>query len=166
MRPRSLKAELRGLPSSARRCPRTRQVGVGLIEVLVALLVLSIAFLGMAAMQAISLSTNNSAMVRSTAIIQAYSIQDAMRADRANAISGIYNGKVTATSCPSSDGTLAGNQLNNWCVALGNSLGKRDSTSGEVSCDSTGCLVTVQFDDSRSGAGGTAIQRVATKGML
>ena len=56
-----------------------------MIEVLVAVLVLSIGFLGMAALQAMSLSTNNSAMARSLATINAYSILDSMRADITNA---------------------------------------------------------------------------------
>ena len=38
--------------------PRVRQAGVGLIEVLVAVLVLSVAFLGVAALQARSLATS------------------------------------------------------------------------------------------------------------
>ena len=69
------------------------QAGVGLIEVLVAVLVLSIGFLGVAALQARSMSTNNSAMVRSMATIASYSILDAMRADLPNAVAGNYNGK-------------------------------------------------------------------------
>ncbi|HER34421.1 MAG TPA: type IV pilus modification protein PilV, partial [Halothiobacillaceae bacterium] len=43
------------------------QVGVGLIEVLIAVLVLSIGFLGMAALQTKALSNNNSAMDRTQA---------------------------------------------------------------------------------------------------
>jgi type IV pilus assembly protein PilV len=145
---------------------KTAQAGVGLIEVLVAVLVLSIAFLGMAILQATSLSTNNSAMARSNATILAYSIQDAMRVDRANAISGVYNKTVTANSCPATDGTLAGYQLNAWCTALGVSLGSQSTTSGTVNCSASGCKVTVQFDDSRSGTGGASAQQVITTDML
>lgn len=152
-------ARLRATPHG-----KKHQAGVSLIEVLVAVLVLSIAFLGMAVLQATSLSTNNSAMARSTATILTYSIQDAMRADRVNAASGVYNKTVTATSCPAADGTLAGFQLNAWCSALAQGLGSQDSTKGTVACDATGCQVTVQFDDSRSGTGDT--QQVTTKGML
>ena len=68
---------------AARRIGRLHaQSGVGLIEVLVAVLVLSIGFLGIAALQAMSLSTNNSDMARSMATIASYSIMDAMRADQ------------------------------------------------------------------------------------
>lgn len=147
------------VPGSGRR-----QAGVSLIEVLVAVLVLSIAFLGMAALQATSLSTNNSSMAHSNATILAYSIQDAMRADRANATSGVYNGTIKASSCPATDGTLAKQQLNYWCTGLVNTLGAQDTTTGTINCTSSQCTVTVQFDDSRSGGGTT--EAITTTGAL
>ena len=149
---------------------RSYQKGVSLIEVMVAVLVLSIAFIGMAALQATSLSTGNSSMARSAATILTYSIQDAMRADRANALNGVYNngGKaIVASSCPATDGTLAKAQINAWCSAMGTSLGAQSTTTGIINCVNSGvCTVTVQFDDSRSGAGGSATQQVTTTGML
>ena len=150
------------------------QSGVGLIEVLIAVLVLSIAFLGIAALQAMSLSTNNSAMARSMATIASYSILDAMRADIASARSGAYNTKVTANACPAgTSGTLASAQIYQWCTSqLGNkSLGAVASTKGEIACNAVGtasadCTITITFDDSRAGAGGTSNQQVVTKAML
>jgi len=146
------------------------QAGVGLIEVLVAVLVLSIGFLGMAALQAMSLSTNNSAMARSMATIDSYSIFDAMRADLSNAVSGAYTKKVFANACPASGTTLASVQLHQWCNQLGLDLGASASTSGDIACTAASgtttayCTVTVQFDDSRSGGGSQ--QQIVTKAML
>lgn len=147
---------------------RMGQKGVGLIEVLIAVLVLSIGFLGMAALQAKSLSTNNSAMSRSMATIASYSILDAMRADRTNALAGAYNGTVTANACPTTTGTLAQSQLGIWCSQqLAQNLGALATTKGTVNCSAIGdCTITVQFDDSRAGAGGSNIQQVITKAML
>ena len=147
---------------------RMGQKGVGLIEVLIAVLVLSIGFLGMAALQAKSLSTNNSAMSRSMATIASYSILDAMRADRTNALAGAYNGTVTANACPTTTGSLAQSQLGNWCTQeLVQNLGALATTTGNVNCSGTGiCTITIQFDDSRAGAGGSNIQQVITKAML
>jgi type IV pilus assembly protein PilV len=149
------------------------QSGVGLIEVLMAVLVLSIAFLGMAALQATSLSTNNSAMARSMATIASYSIMDAMRADIGGARNGAYNTSVTGDACPAASGSLAGFQLNRWCsTELGNkSLGAVASTIGEIACQAAGtasasCTVTITFDDSRAGVGGSKTQKVITKAML
>lgn len=156
-------------------CPRlfSAQSGVGLIEVLVAVLVLSIAFLGIAALQAMSLSTNNSAMARSMATIASYSIIDGMRADLANASSNAYDGTVAANACPAvatTGATLANAQLNQWCTMLGKSLGAVASTTGKVACSAVGksehCTVTIIFDDSRAGVGGTSLQTITTEATL
>jgi type IV pilus assembly protein PilV len=150
---------------------RSTQSGVGLIEVLVAVLVLSIAFLGIAALQAMSMSTNNSAMARSMATISSYSILDAMRADLNTARAGTYNTTVAANACPDpSAGTLASAQLAQWCTQLGQSLGAAATTTGLVACTDTGssadCTVTITFDDSRAGVGGSSVQKVITRAML
>lgn len=145
-----------------------RQTGVGLIEVLIAVLVLSIGFLGIAALQAKSLSTNNSSMSRTQAVIESYSILDAMRADRTNALAGAYNQTVTANNCPALGGGLVSDQLSSWCTELGNNgLGATANTTGNVTCLATGdCTITIQFDDSRAGTGGSDKQQVITKAML
>jgi type IV pilus assembly protein PilV len=158
---------------------RSRQSGVGLIEVLIALLVLSVGFLGIAALEAVSLSTNNSAYARSLATINSYSILDAMRADIANAKAGSYNtsSALAANACPAAGTTLAGVQLNQWCTALGSTLGATATTTGNVSCDSNGiCTITITFNDSRSGtklgcstsgsSQNCSAQAFSTKGVL
>ena len=148
------------------------QRGIGMIEVLIAVLVVSIGFLGMAALQAKALSTNNSAMARSMATIATYSILDAMRADLGSAESGAYTQTVTANSCSSiGSGTLAAVQLTQWCTQLGDALGAVASTTGTVACSATGdCTITIQFDDSRAGkagtTGSTGIQTVVTRAGL
>lgn len=134
------------------RFGRRHQQGVGLIEVLIAVLVVSIGFLGLAALQAFSLSTNNSAMARSMATVSSYSILDAMRVDRASALSGNYNGTVTAGQCPAGGGSLASQQLSKWCAALAHNLGGTASTTGDIACTAAGqCTITITFDDSRAG---------------
>jgi type IV pilus assembly protein PilV len=158
------------------RCvrPRSTQSGVGLIEVLVAVLVLSIAFLGIAALQAMSMSTNNSAMARSMATIASYSILDSMRADLDNARAGTYNRAgstlIKADACPNGTGSLANAQLNQWCVQLGRGLGAAATTTGGIACTDTGssadCTVTITFDDSRAGVGGSNVQTITTRAML
>jgi type IV pilus assembly protein PilV len=146
------------------------QRGVGLIEVLVAVLVLSVGFLGMAAMQARSLSMNNSAMARNVATMETYSILDGMRADLVAAQSGAYgaDNPITASACPSATGTLADTQLTQWCQQLGANLGA--SATGTITCTGTlgVCTVTVTYDDStsRSTTTDSSTQTVTTQAML
>lgn len=151
----------------ARFAPALTQAGIGLIEVLIAVLVLAIGILGIAAVQTRALANNNSSMGRTMATVASYSILDAMRIDRDAAMAGDYDGTVTADSCPSG-ATLAKNQLQTWCKDLGERLGATSSTSGKIKCDATtgDCEVTIQFDDSRSGAGGNAMQTVVTNAGL
>lgn len=157
------------------RVASSRQAGVGLIEVLVAVLVLSIGFLGIAALQARSLSTTNSAMSRSMATVASYSILDAMRADVANAIGGSYNSTVKGNACAAAaaGASLATQQLSQWCGQLAQGLGASASTTGKVACTaaagtttSADCTITITFDDSRAGVGGSATQTVVTQAML
>lgn len=127
--------------------PCNSQAGMGLLEVLVAVVILSIGLLGLAALQARSLSTNSTAMARSMATIASYSILDAIRADRGHM--AWYNGTVNANDCDSIDsGSLAGKQLQSWCRMLRDNLGAFDATTGTVLCDgSDQCTITITFSD-------------------
>ena len=148
---------------------RRRQSGIGMIEVLIAILVVSIGFLGMAALQAKALSTNNSAMARSMATVASYSILDAMRADASgvSAKAGSYNTTLAANACPDPSSSLAAYQLNAWCAEIGKTLGAVDTTIGTINCTPVGdCTVTIQFDDSRAGVGGSKTQQVVTEAGL
>ena len=154
---------------SRRQAGACAQAGVGLIEVLMAVLIVSVAFLGIAALQARSLSTNNSAMVRSMATMASYSILDVMRADLAGAKAGSYNTSqaLKADKCPAADDSHAGQQLNQWCRQLADNLGAAATTVGAIKCSSTGdCTITISFDDSRAGLGGKANQTVETRAIL
>lgn len=148
------------------------QRGVGMIEVLVAVLVLSIGFVGIAALQARSLSTNNSAMARSMATVDSYSILDAMRADLTNAVANSYDGTVVGDACPAAGTALATVQLNQWCTQLAAGLGAAKTTTGTIKCapaagtSTAYCTVSITFDDSRAGVGGSATQTVTTQAML
>jgi type IV pilus assembly protein PilV len=76
---------------------------------------------------------------------------------------------VAANACPAAGATLVTTQLNQWCNQLGKGLGAVATTTGAISCATTGtgdCTITVTFDDSRAGVGGSSVQTVITKGML
>lgn len=142
------------------------QAGVGLIEVLIAVLVLSIGFLGMAALQSKALSNNNSAIARTQATLASYSIIDAMRADRDRAVSGVYNGDVEADSCPAGNANIADVHLADWCATLATTMGNPAATTGNIDCDADGnCTVTITFDDEKA-SGGAAAQQVITRAQI
>lgn len=141
--------------------------GEGLVEILVAVLVLAIGLLGIAMLQTRALSGNNSTMARSVAVVASYSILEAMRIDRANAIAGKYNTTMYGNNCTVTTTALAQNQLVSWCNDLADKLDPLRTTQGKVDCDSNGsCLITIQFDDSRLGKGGDAAMKVKTQAAL
>jgi type IV pilus assembly protein PilV len=148
------------------------QRGVSLVEVLTAVLILSIGLLGIAMVQTRSLSSNSTSMVRAMAVVASYTILDAMRADRANALTGAYNGTIDASACPSTSGTLAQTTLADWCLSLGSdALGAGTAAVGTIEGPAvTGTTdtyrVTITFDDSRTGNGATGTQTVVTSARL
>jgi type IV pilus assembly protein PilV len=71
-------------------CSMPQIRGFSLVEVLVALLVLSVGLLGISKLILFSARSNDSAYFRSQATALAYSILDAMHANRQTAINGSY----------------------------------------------------------------------------
>lgn len=70
---------------------KSSATGFSLLEVLIALLVMSVGLLGIVGMVTTSLKANDGAYLRSTANSLAYSILDRMRANRQSATQGGYN---------------------------------------------------------------------------
>jgi type IV pilus assembly protein PilV len=97
-----------------------RRAGFSLIEVLVALVVISVGLLGIAKMQALALSNTTSARLRSLAAIQAASLASSMHADRAYwvAVAPPMTATATAGVATSSDGTLQGELAAAGAIAL------------------------------------------------
>lgn len=145
------------MPRSPRTASRRAQRGVGMIEVLVAVLVLAIGLLGIAAMQAAALRNSQSSLERSTATVLAYSMFDAMRANANLARLGGYNMGLTC-NVPGG-GDLAANDRSAWMTRVQQSLGA--TACGQIQCAADQCTVTIRWDDSR-GAGGTTTQTFAT----
>jgi len=144
--------------------PRSSQAGVGLIEVMVAVLVMAVGLLGIAAMQAAALRNSQSSLERSQAVVQTYAVLDAMRANLGAARAGAYD---TALQCNASvGGTLAENDRAAWLQGLKRTLGEQ--ACGAIVCaaiagsEARECTVTVQWNDER-GSGGDSAQQVVTR---
>ena len=136
---------------------RQKQQGFTLLEVLIALLVLSIGLLGLAALQTTSLRSNQMASMRTTATQLAYDISDRLRANPAGVAAGEY---VLAGGSTPTGTSVAAVDLIAWnlgVVALPggrSSITQCDGTSVPP-CDGLTHVITVQWDEMRTGATGT-----------
>jgi type IV pilus assembly protein PilV len=147
--------------------PMRTERGAGLIEVLVAVLILALGLLGMAGLQANALKKNQSSYARGQAVMMSYYILDAMRADRPNALSGNYDTASTGlcSSAAITGTTLADNTRKNWVDSLRDNLGDADTTCGIIDCDNAGvCTITIQWNDEL--AGGLGAQSFVTRSRL
>jgi len=133
------------------------QRGVSLLEVLVAVLVLSFGLLGIAALQANALKNNESSYQRTQAVMLTSFIVDTMRLDRTNLAAYAMN----KTCTPPSGGTsIAAESKSKWLVAIQSNLGS--SACGEISVSGNIYSIKIHWDD-RRGTAGTSSQFIETK---
>lgn len=147
---------------SPNRARMRAQRGVGIVEILVAVLVLSIGLLGLAGLQMRTLRNNESSLERGVAVFETHAIVDAMRADRSNAINNLYN-ITLAAAAPSTGTTFREKAITAWRGNLLSSLGP--GATGSVACNGALCTIVVQWDDSRVN-GGTTTYNVTTQVQL
>jgi type IV pilus assembly protein PilV len=137
-----------------------RQRGFTLLEILIAVIVLSIGLLGLAALQASSLKNSEGSLQRSVAVAAAYSLVDRIQAARTNNVQPAdyatampMPAAVGACNLPGT-GTLQGRDINDWILGVGGAGGLRQNLGpnacGGVSCAGTDCIVRVLWSDSRS----------------
>lgn len=145
------------------QAPHSHQQGATLIEVLVAVIVLSIGMLGMVSLQTKAIQFEQSSMYQSQASVLAYDIIDKMRANSgSSAVLGQYlhgmNDTIpqTYTSCAGSSANcsladLASYDLYTWLAEVAAAL---PSGKAEVAVDNSGASpvysITIQYDDSRT----------------
>jgi type IV pilus assembly protein PilV len=124
-----------------------RARGFTLIEVLVALVVLSIGLLGLASLQLSSLRWNHGASLRSQATLLAYDIVDRMRANQVAARNGEYDVGYGATGTA---GTVSGDDRIRWKTLLSQTLPAGDGmVERPVNGTTTTFRITVRWDDSK-----------------
>ncbi len=133
-----------------RKNGRLKQKGVGLIEILISMLIVSIGMLGVGAILITTLKNNQGSVEHSQAVIKSYAMLDAMRANKPSAIIGHYN--LTSWTCnpPASDSRI-GKELADWIVSLQNEVSP--SACGRIECSSLSCNVSVRWDDDRASGG-------------
>ncbi|HFE32669.1 MAG TPA: type IV pilus modification protein PilV [Gammaproteobacteria bacterium] len=139
-----------------------RQAGFTLLEILIALIILSIGLLGLAGLQANSLKNNNSAYQRTQASLLANEMLDRIRANRQGLETGAYDAiDSTSTSDPGcitsgcSNMQMAQYDAHDWSDRLANLLPSGQGTVSGGGANSV-FTITVMWDDARTGATGTA----------
>jgi type IV pilus assembly protein PilV len=135
--------ELVGAPSGCR--------GFTLLEVLIAVLILSIGLLGLAGLQTASLKFNTSAYYLTQATALAYDFTDRMRANRDAALDGDYDiayaDPPPACGVAAAGATIAERDINVWRNALACALPLGNGRV-EAGADDT-FTITVQWDETR-----------------
>jgi type IV pilus assembly protein PilV len=135
------------------------QRGYGLIEVLVALLVLSIGLLGLARLQLTGLRNTHSATLRFEAVNLAYDILDRMRANRVPAVAGHYD---VVTGGSNGSGGSVQIDVEDWKAALAASLPDGD---GSIDVQNQVATVIVEWSEPWDSdmPGGKAVVRLRTR---
>lgn len=132
---------------------RSKARGFSLLEVLVALLVLSIGLLGLASLQATTSRFNYGAYLRSQATTLAYDIADRMRANRDEALAGSYDVASFPSTAPVcgvvAGATVAARDVSGWQSALACSL---PAGMGRIVRNDNTVTIGVSWDDSRGEA--------------
>ncbi|HET7586676.1 MAG TPA: type IV pilus modification protein PilV [Gammaproteobacteria bacterium] len=135
-----------------------RSSGFTLVEILIALVILSVGLLGLAGLQTSSLRAGNDAYLRTQANMLAYSIIDRMRSNMLAVTSGDYNmSTVSATgnNCPASTNfnnaqELAAVDQQQWLCALAEKLpGASASIATGASGDRTQISITISWFEQR-----------------
>jgi len=132
----------RRAPGKSLRCQ-----GVSLIEVLVAVLVLSVGIVGLAGLQASALQANQVAFQHTQATALAGDIIDRMRANRDAALEGDYDtafADPVDCAVPNVSGTGAEQDLLEWRTALGCAL---PGGQGRIVRSGNEATVTVRWLD-------------------
>jgi type IV pilus assembly protein PilV len=152
--------------------PAARSRGFSLIEVMVAVLVISIGLLGIAKMQALALSSTGSARLRSLAALEASSLASTMGADRTYwlatpAAGAHFTVTVQGTAITSPDTTLTATQscvngvvctvaqmasfdLQNWVANLSTLIPNEGATVDcflPTAASPTTCTITITWSE-------------------
>jgi type IV pilus assembly protein PilV len=117
---------------------------MSLIEILVAVVILSVGLLGLVALQAKALRNNQSSFERTSAVLLTYSIVDRIRANPTQFAAGSYT--IAMGAAPASSG-LANVDLTAWRADILAALGT--GASGSVNCAANVCTIAIQWDDTR-----------------
>lgn len=136
---------------SALRIAYPRCGGITLVEVLIALLVLSIGILGLASLQTASLNFSSGAGQQTQATALAYAMTDRLRANRQAALADAYTvafeSPTPTCAAPATTGTVAAQDLSAWRMALACRL---PTATGSIARAGNTFTLIVQWDGTQT----------------
>lgn len=132
--------------------PENYQRGASLVEIMIAVLLVSLGLIGVVRMQVGSMRNAENTYMQSQASLLAYTMLDALRADRTGARQNAYDMAKTCTITPSAGGLVSEVQRH-WLQSIKTVLGDTEQSCGEVQCAASQCRVRVYWDDSRATSG-------------
>ncbi len=131
------------------------QHGMTLIEILVAVVVLSVGLLGLAGLQLKGMKVNQGSTYRWQAAMLAEDMADRIRADKDGAKAGNYSIAAFGAAAPNAGGAATIAAVNEWLqrvAALPSGQAKIIATPNGTANEIT---IAVQWDDSRGNAAAT-----------
>ncbi|WP_306522463.1 type IV pilus modification protein PilV [Rheinheimera sp.] len=134
------------------------QKGVSLLEVLIAVLVLSVGLLGVAGLQTANIRNTQSAHQRTMAVLLASSMAERIRANAAAAGNGSFVLPLQCTQL-SAGASIQSVEQSNWLNEILTTFGDSGTSCGGVTYNAgtRTYIVTVQWDDSRALGGSTTM---------
>jgi type IV pilus assembly protein PilV len=154
-----------------RHCPAAT-AGFSLVEVMVAVMVISVGLLGVAKMQGLALSSTTNARMRSLAALQAASLASTMSADRTYWAAGAApltvnidipgatvaatdatlqtapGGGCTSSAAPCSSAQIAAQDLKDWVTSLNGQLANGTAVincSAATAASPVNCTIVLQW---------------------
>lgn len=139
------------------------QLGFSMIEILVAILILSFGLLGLAALQAVGVKNSHSAYYRNQATIMAHEIIDRIRANPGLANANVANYQLALTAVAPAGVAINLVDQAEW---INHIVATLPAGQGSIVVKAPNDVtVTVQWDDSR-GVNGTATQQFVTQTLI
>ncbi len=142
------------IPYTTRSKPH-QAAGFTLLEVLIAVVVLSIGLLGLAGLQTTGLRNNQDAYARTQAATLANDMADRIRANMAGYNAGNYDNTAAYTATCNTSGCTPQQMAQHDTSLWNTGLAALPSGQGTVASNAGLVTVTVMWDNNRSGATGT-----------